>query len=165
MRERLRLSWERLDLPRDRAWRRLLRGLDRLHLRFAAPTPAGAARVGREGEDIAYWALRQHGYTIVARNYRRQRRLPGLRGELDLVAFEGAPPVMVFVEVKTRSRQGRFPAEQAVDQAKRRHLVRMARDFRRRRGYTGPYRFDVLVVYDPDSPSPRLELHRAAFHD
>lgn len=121
--------------------------------------------VGCTGEELAYWCLRDRGYTIVARNFARQRRSPGLRGELDLVAWEGQPAEMVFVEVKTRTEESRFLAEDAVNAAKRRHLIRAARSFRFRRGHRGPYRFDVVVIYGPESNQPRVHLHRRAFHD
>ncbi|HVA89115.1 MAG TPA: YraN family protein [Chloroflexota bacterium] len=124
--------------------------------------PRAAAHVtGARGEQIAYWSLRQHGYTIVARNF----RLPGREGELDLIAFEGKPPALVFVEVKTRTRAGRFSAEDAVDVDKRRHLIRLARAYRRRRGYDGEYRFDVVAIYGPEKSVPRIELYRDAFRD
>lgn len=128
----------------------------------AAP---GRRGVGERGEDLAYWFLRQQGYTIVARNVHAGSRKLGGAGEIDLIGFEGAPPTMVFVEVKTRAHEGLFAAESAVDAGKRRHLVRAARGYRGRRHYSGPYRFDVVVIYGPDEEHPRLKLHRDAFRD
>jgi Uncharacterised protein family UPF0102 len=53
--------------------------------------------MGVRGETFAYWYLRRHGYVIVCRNF----RAPGVKGEIDLVGFDG--PVLAFVEVKTRT--------------------------------------------------------------
>jgi putative endonuclease len=53
---------------------------------------------GQMGEEIAVRHLRAGGLRIVARNWRS--RTPGVRGELDVVAWDG--PVLVFCEVKTR---------------------------------------------------------------
>lgn len=58
-----------------------------------------------------------------------------------------------------------FAAERAVDALKRRHLIRAARGYRSRRHYSGPYRFDVVVIYGPEEEQPRLTLHRDAFGD
>lgn len=126
---------------------------------------ADAQALGQRGEDLAYWFLRRQGYTIVARNHRAASRKLGGAGEIDLIAFEGVPAAMVFVEVKTRAREGKFATESAVNAAKRRHLLRAARGYRRRRHYTGPYRFDVVVVEGPEEKHPRLRLHRDAFRD
>lgn len=159
---KLHLSHEILPAPRPNAWRRLLRGVDRIAgaLR-GAPERAEIHALGQEGEDLAYWTLRRHGYTIVARNF----RLPGRKGEVDLIAWEGTPPTLVFVEVKTRTVEGNFPGERAVDAEKRKNLIRMARAYRRRRSHRGPVRFDVVAIYGPANPHPRVVLHRNAFFD
>lgn len=158
---------ERLSPPRSftaRSWT-ALQALGRvrpwLFLGRVGPHRPQAHTTGAQGEQIAYWSLRQHGYTIVARNF----RLAGREGELDLIAFEGKPPVLVFVEVKTRTRVGRFAAEDAVDAEKRRHLIRLARAYRRRRGYDGEYRYDVVAIYGPEGDMPRIDLYRDAFRD
>src|SRR5271156_3574388 len=57
-----------------------------------------ARQTGVRGETYAYWYLRRHGYTLVARNF----TTPGLKGEIDMVGYDG--PVLAFVEVKTRTR-------------------------------------------------------------
>ena len=56
-----------------------------------------ARRTGVRGETYAYWYLRRHGYVLVARNYTS----PGIKGEIDMVGYDG--PVLAFVEVKTRT--------------------------------------------------------------
>ena len=56
-----------------------------------------ARRTGIRGETYAYWYLRRHGYVLVARNFTS----PGLKGEIDLVGYDGK--VLAFVEVKTRA--------------------------------------------------------------
>ena len=162
----LRLSSAVLPKPRVRLVPRLLQGLESLaaRLRGGRARPA-AHRLGRRGEECAAWLLREHGYTIVARNYRGLPGRSGGRGEIDLIAFEGVPPTLVFIEVKTRSREGRFAAERAVNQAKRRHIIRLARAYRRRRRHSGPYRFDLVIIYGLDTPHPRLKLHRDGFRD
>ena len=152
---------EQLPPPRSRIWlalRVLGRAAELLH---RAPKALPSHARGRTGEDLAYWCLRQRGYTIVARNL----RLPGQEGEIDLIGFEGQPPCLTFVEVKTRSIEGQFAAEDAVDAAKRHHLIRIARAYRRRRAYTGPFRYDVVAIYGPDDANPRITLHRSAFSD
>jgi hypothetical protein len=67
-----------------------------------------ARRTGIRGETYAYCYLRRHGYVLVARNYAS----PGIKGELDMVGYDG--PVLAFVEVKTRvvSESSRRPRKQ-----------------------------------------------------
>lgn len=96
---------------------------------------------GRLGEDMAHRYLRDHGCTVVARNYRTRSGT----GELDLVAWHG--PVLVFVEVKTRSTEEFGPPDRAVDTEKRDHVRRAARDYARRAGVEFPKtRFDIVSV-------------------
>ena len=102
-----------------------------------------ARRTGVRGETYAYWYLRRHGYVLVARNYTR----PGLKGEIDMVGYDGS--VLAFIEVKTRAADRSIPAnpEAAVDADKRYHLARMALNFlRERHAQDAPYRFDILAI-------------------
>jgi putative endonuclease len=119
-----------------------------------------ARRTGVRGETYAYWYLRRHGYVLVARNYTS----PGLKGELDMVGYDGS--VLAFVEVKTRAVAGREqPApEEAVNADKRRYISRMARQFiRTRRAESAPYRFDVLAIETRSGTRPTVRLHKGAF--
>src|ERR1700735_1717543 len=59
-------------------------------------TKLAALRTGVRGETYAYWFLRRRGYILIARNY----TLPGCKGEIDIVGYDGE--TLAFVEVKTR---------------------------------------------------------------
>ena len=103
-----------------------------------APEDTPQAR-GRRAEELARRHLEGRGLRIAGRNL----RLGG--GELDLVAWEGE--VLVFVEVKGRSRRDYGRAEEAVDRRKRRRLVKAAEAYLAR--LPGPLpacRFDVVAV-------------------
>ena len=114
-------------------------------------------QTGRRGEEAAYFYLREHGYVIIARNYRSPRS----RSELDLVGWDGA--TLCFIEVKTRSTRTVLPAETAVDAEKQRDLSRVAREFLRRLKGDPPFRFDIVSVYVEAGQAPDIELFRNAF--
>src|ERR1700733_8024824 len=132
------------------------------HPAGTAPKPNARRRTGVRGETYAYWYLRRHGYTIVARNF----TVPGVKGELDLVGYDG--PVLALIEVKTRTGQrmaGALP-EDAVTPEKRRLLSRMARQFlAERRIREAACRFDVLAIESAPGVPPVVRLHRGAFAD
>jgi putative endonuclease len=137
-----------------------------VHLRarkgLAVPGAAGSAKeqaraVGVRGETYAYWYLRRHGYVIVARNY----SVSGVKGEIDLVGYDG--PVLAFVEVKTRTGDRALP-EEAITPEKRRSLARIAQRFLFDRRIAGaPYRFDVLAIESRPGGPPAVRLHKDAF--
>jgi putative endonuclease len=128
----------------------------------ATPTDAGrkARRTGVRGETYAYWYLRRNGYVMIARNFTSR----GMKGEIDLVGYDGA--TLAFIEVKTRTstRNDVGAPEDAVTRDKQRHLSQMARQFLReyRAGQT-PFRFDILAVEAPPGQSPAVRLHKGAF--
>jgi putative endonuclease len=113
-------------------------------------------RVGRRGEEAAYFHLRKLGYTMVARNFRS----PRCRGEIDLIGWE--KDVLCFVEVKTRSTLDIKPGEAAVDQHKRREVAAVVRDYLRRFPLSCQWRFDVVSVYYGHSRArqPQIEVFR-----
>lgn len=111
---------------------------------------------GRRGEDLAHRFLRKQGYIIVARNY----RLSSGDAEADLIARDGED--LVIVEVKTRATDEYGPPEQAVNPEKRRHLMRVAREYARKTGTPWEQvRFDIvsIVLRQP----PEIALLKAAF--
>jgi putative endonuclease len=121
-----------------------------------------ARRTGVRGETYAYWYLRRHGYTLVARNY----TFPGFKGEIDMVGYDGS--VLAFVEVKTRSRAqpgSLLPLpEDAVNWEKRRNLTRMAQQFlQMRRINSASHRFDILAIEAHEGTQPEVRLLKDAF--
>ena len=160
-----------------------LRALDWLSEKFLPPDETAAhLKTGRRGEEAAYFYLRRHGYTIIARNYRS----PNHRGELDLVGWvreknrdkKDDTDVLCFIEVKTRTTRAIQPAEAAVDRDKEDDLRRVAWDFLRHlpESRTQPpqparlsqdgieCRGDVLsVYYDRGFSHPTFELFQNAF--
>jgi putative endonuclease len=128
----------------------------------AEPSQRHARRTGLRGETFAYWYLRQRGYVIVGRNF----KLPGVKGEIDLVGFDG--DVLAFVEVKTRtSASTGGPStlpEDAVTSDKRHALRRIAAGFlQHRRLAAAESRFDVLAIESRPGRAPEVRLHKGAF--
>jgi putative endonuclease len=115
-------------------------------------------RVGKRGEEDAYFYLRRRGYVMVARNFRS----PHSRGEIDLVGWD--EDVLCFIEVKTRTTHDVKPAEAAVDRDKQRALAAVARDYLRHMALPCQWRFDVVTVYyEAQSSQPQFELFQNAF--
>lgn len=119
-----------------------------------------ARRTGVRGETYAYWFLRRSGYVMIAQNFTYR----GMKGEIDLVGYDGK--TLAFVEVKTRTslRQEFGSPEDAVTPDKQRHLSRMARQFvREYRARNVPFRFDILAIVAPPGQRPVVRLHKGAF--
>jgi putative endonuclease len=106
---------------------------------------AARQRLGSSAEALVAARLERAGWLIVARNARPTE----VRGEIDLVALDGA--ALVFVEVKAR-RAGSMPGPEtpamAVGPRKRAKLRSLAAAWLRDRGYDVPrhrdLRFDVV---------------------
>ena len=73
---------------------------------------------GKQGEEIAAEYLQKRGYTLLGKNVQTGR------GEVDLVMQKKG--VIVFVEVKTRTRKDEFSPSQRVDHQKIRRLSQAA---------------------------------------
>ena len=107
-------------------------------------TPTPAQLLGAQGEALAAQHLEQAGLEILARN------LSWKGGEIDLVARAG--PMLVFVEVRLRTRSSHGGAGASINAAKRRRLIRTAHYFlpllcrRHFRGRQPPCRFDVVCI-------------------
>lgn len=137
------------------------------HSAQSAQGDAAHLEAGRRGEILAYWYLRQAGYTVVARNRRpglpREHQPGPTPGELDLVAWDG--PVLAFVEVKTRTSAEVQPDARLVQAAQRERIVQSARGYIRRLRRAGKisYRFDVIVVAWNPSKGYQVRLVKDAF--
>jgi putative endonuclease len=119
-----------------------------------------ARRTGVRGETYAYWYLRRKGYVFVARNYAPR----GIKGELDLVGYDGK--TLAFVEVRTRTVRKDSPAlpELSVTRDKQHVVVRTAQRFlSERRMEECPCRFDVVAIDNRPGQPPVVRLHKDAF--
>jgi putative endonuclease len=114
------------------------------------------AALGRAGEKESERFLRRLGYRIVCRNY----RCPG--GEIDLVALDDK--TIVFVEVKTRTGREHADPEDAVNPAKRRHMIASAKYFIRQTNSHGrACRFDILALTVNQNGTLDVEHFPSAF--
>jgi putative endonuclease len=105
--------------------------------------PSTTAR-GQAGEQRAVEFLRASGLQVIERNYRCAL------GELDLVARD-AGDVLVFVEVRSRSRRDRGSALETVSAAKQRQVARVAAHYlAARRPTARGMRFDVVGITGDD---------------
>jgi putative endonuclease len=99
--------------------------------------------VGVAGEETAARYLRGLGYIVRERNTRFGKH------EIDIVAYDPAEEMIVFVEVKTRrSHSEQYPIHTAVNQKKRRALRKAIAKWIFRHQYEGPGRIDVISVSD-----------------
>ena len=106
-------------------------------------------RVGNLGEDLAADFLKDNGYQIVERNYRKKW------GEIDLIVTKSSGLILkkiekyVFVEVKTlkRHRQGIFPEEE-VTPWKQKRIIRAAKTFLAEKNISKniPWQIDVVAI-------------------
>ena len=114
-------------------------------------------RLGARGEKLACGFLRRKGYRILYRNFRARHG-----GEVDIVCRDR--DTLVFVEVKTRTREDFGRPFDAVNRAKQQHISRGGLAWLRL--LDNPeilFRFDVVEVLIAESAAPRLELIRNAF--
>ena len=129
--------------------------------RASAGKPAGTVphlETGERGETLAYWYLRQTGYTMVARN----RRARSGAGELDLIGWDG--PILAFVEVKTRTSAEAGPPEAAVSRAKQKRIAKAAKEYMRRlERKPVNYRFDIVSVFWDREAGYQVRLIKDAF--
>jgi len=116
-------------------------------------------RTGIEGEDAAFFYLRRKGYVVVSRRWSSHLQ----RGDVDLIAWDGA--VLCFVEVKTRTAHDIAAAEVAVDSNKRNALRKLARHYVRQlpTQTSPPVRFDILSVYLLPGKAKEFVHFEAAF--
>lgn len=96
--------------------------------------------IGRVGEAIAVdYLKREKGYRIIARNWVCKK------DEIDIVAKEGE--VVVFVEVRCRTRDSLVPVYYSVHERKKAALRRACKTFlRSMRSEVRHFRFDIVTV-------------------
>lgn len=94
---------------------------------------------GAKAEAAAAKYYINRGYRLLAHNYTTRF------GELDVVLEKGE--WIIVVEVKARSKPGRYAPREAVNAAKQQRIILAATRFAQQYGYTDrPMRFDVVEV-------------------
>src|SRR5436305_2527800 len=124
--------------------------------RFSVSRPRHL-RLGTKGDNLACRHLRRNGYKILYRNFRGRTG-----GEIDIVCRDH--DTLVFIEVKTRTREDFGRPIAAVDRRKQKRIARGGLAWLRM--LDNPdilFRFDVVEVIMADDAKPRLELIRNAF--
>ena len=123
----------------------------------SSSSPPQHLRLGVRGENLACRYLRKNGYKILYRNFRGRTG-----GEIDVVCRDD--DTLVFVEVKTRTREDFGRPFDAIDRDKRKRISRGGLAWLRL--LDNPdilFRFDVVEVIIADGAEPRVELLRNAF--
>src|SRR5438045_7635377 len=123
----------------------------------SSSSPPRHLRLGTRGENLACRFLRRNGYKILYRNFRGRTG-----GEIDVVCRER--DTLVFVEVKTRTREDFGRPFEAIDRDKRKRISRGGLAWLRL--LDDPdilFRFDVVEVIIAEGEPPRLELLQNAF--
>ncbi len=112
--------------------------------RFAPPKERSvesrqeAKELGETGEQMAARYLEEQGCVILERHYRKDHK------EVDIIALDHGE--LAVIEVKTRTNEDYFTAEQAVDHRKRQNIIRVANNYVRRHRRTEPLRFDIIAI-------------------
>jgi putative endonuclease len=130
--------------------------LSRWPSRFSPSRPEHL-RLGVRGEKLAARFLRRNGFKVLYRNFRGRHG-----GEIDLVCRDR--DTLVFVEVKTRTREDFGRPLDAVNRQKQRRISLGALAWLRLLGDPDIlFRFDVVEVTIAAPAEPKIELVRDAF--
>src|ERR1043166_7086743 len=114
-------------------------------------------RRGARGEKLACRFLRHNGYKVLFRNFKGRSG-----GEIDVVCRDN--DTLVFVEVKTRTREDFGRPSDAVDREKQKRISRGGLAWLRLLGDPDIlFRFDVVEVIIAKGAAPRLEILENAF--
>ena len=112
--------------------------------------------LGKKGEDLACSFIKEKGYTLVTRNFRKKC------GEIDIIAYED--DVLVFIEVKTRSNESKGSPLEAVNRQKQQQIIKTATYYLAENdSFDVSCRFDVLGITLMDNRAPIFELIQGAF--
>ena len=111
--------------------------------------------IGNKGEENAVSFLFANGYEVLERNYRFGR------GEIDIIALKNS--VMVFIEVKTRSRTDYGYPEQTLSPGQAQKIIEAAQEYIRASQWEGLIRFDIVAI-TINTREVEIQLFRDAFY-
>ena len=103
--------------------------------------------VGKWGERYALDILDREGYILIETDWRPPR---GHR-DLDIIAYTPDRRVIVFIEVKTRSRRQAMLPEDAVDRKKILNLQHAANQYIKMFNVVEEVRFDIISIIREDN--------------
>ena len=103
--------------------------------------------VGKWGERHALDILDREGYILIETDWRPPR---GHR-DLDIIAYTPDRRVIVFIEVKTRSRRRAMLPEDAVDRKKMLNLQHAANQYIKMFNVVEEVRFDIISIIGEDN--------------
>ena len=103
--------------------------------------------VGKWGELHALDILDREGYILIETDWRPPR---GHR-DLDIIAYTPDRRVIVFIEVKTRSRRQAMLPEDAVDRKKILNLQHAANQYIKMFNIVEEVRFDIISIIGEDN--------------
>ncbi len=124
------------------------------------PVKRARKNLGASGERVAALYLQEHGYQILARNYRTRA------GEIDLVGQDADG--LAFIEVRTRRGEAYGSPEESITPRKRERLLRLALQFLEAHAEYGdcPWRIDLVAIQlDSSGHIHRLELIKSIVQD
>lgn len=108
---------------------------------------------GIVGEELAVQHYLDLGFEILERNYRY------CRAEIDFIALSSDEKLLVFVEVKNRSRKDFGEAESFVSAAQQTRIKEAAEEYIFGINWKKDIRFDIVCV----NPMEEVEVFRDAF--
>ncbi|MBS2098189.1 YraN family protein [Carboxylicivirga linearis] len=111
--------------------------------------------LGKEGEEVASNYLAKHGFQIIDRNWRYNKK------ELDIIAFDNDN--LVVIEVKTRTSDGWEHPKEAITNSKIRFIVEATEAYVIEKDINNEVRFDVVTVMPVDGEW-KVEHIKEAFH-
>ncbi|MEL6923606.1 MAG: YraN family protein [Bacteroidota bacterium] len=111
--------------------------------------------LGKRGERLAAHHLQRKKYQILERNWRFSR------AEIDLIVRDG--PVLVFVEVKTRSDDYMGKPQDFVSHHKQELLADAATVYMEQIGHEWEIRFDVVAILIRKGQPVEIEHFEDAF--
>lgn len=111
--------------------------------------------IGKRGEELAIQLLKDQGCTILETNWRYRR------AELDIIAMDG--PVMIFVEVKTRSNDKFGRPEEFISTKKEAFMADAASAYMEKSGHDWEIRFDFITVIIQSDQHFEIEHFKDAF--
>lgn len=110
---------------------------------------------GKDGEKVAREFLLEKGYEVLEQNYRYKR------AEIDLIARKG--DVIIFVEVKTRTKKSFELPEDSITLKKQRLMAITASEYLYQKGLDMEIRFDIISIIMTDRPVEIMHFEDAFF--